>query len=1043
MIHLHVHSNFSLLDGTIPIRDLVARVKALGMSSVALTDHNGLYGAIEFYETCQDKGIKPIVGAQISLVEGASVVLLVQNLTGYKNLCGIISKANLRGGHLNFQCHLSDIIERKAGLFVLSGGKSGQISQLVRTRNLGAAEDMCRQFKEHFGEYFFLEMQRFDDWDDLHNARLYQIARRCQVPVVATNDVHLLAPEEQTLRQVLHAIDQNTLRDRVKTANGKELYLKSPRQMHELFRKYPDAIQNTHKIAAKCNLKLTLGKPVFPAVQVPENETPFTYLRKLSLAGARRCYPDLTEEVTKRLNYELGIIQKLGFIPYFLIVKKIVDFCRENSIPCVGRGSAADSLVAYTLGITFADPIRFKLYFERFMNEERRDPPDIDLDICWKQRDRVIEYVYNEFGHDKTAMICTYSTLQSRAAIREVAKTFGLAEDEIKAMTRHVPFLSRLDDNDGKVAKRLEQRFPDNPVFHEIFDLSKRLADFPRHLSIHSGGVIIAPERLTDFTPVEVAGKNLVISQYDMHSIEKLGLVKMDLLGVRSLSIITETLAQAKPKVRKGDRFQEKFDFLNRMKNFSPLDLKGFPEGDPEVLKMVNAGLTMGCFQLESPLMRGTLRKMHVQPLEDFPVAIAIIRPGVAHTGKRDQYIKHRGGLEKVSYLDDSLEDILVDTCGVPVFQEQVMMIARKVAGFTLSQADGLRRVMTKGRSDKPLVESLQHQFMDGALRNGYTQEKAEEIWQYLFKFTGFGFNKAHAATYGILAYQTAFLKRYFPAEFMTAVINNPGAFYSTGVYISECRRLGISILPPDVNRSQILFAKEKGAVRVGLFPVFELTERTQQRIVEEQPFTDIYDFIRRTKAGLKEVEHLIRCGALRYLDQREPVLLFKAKTYFKNGFSKTKAEYLTQNLNLPTYSPQQRIVAELELLGFAVTAHPLALYKDIVPWRQMISTPQLESCNGKRIHFTGWYVTRRTHKTSSGDIMLFLTLEDTRGFCDIVFFPKVFEKYFDTIRGHGPFTITGKLQSRLKGEANLIAEHVHRWQSPGEVVFGRQREAA
>lgn len=477
---------------------------------------------------------------------------------------------------------------------------------------------------------------------------------------------------------------------------------------------------------------------------------------------------------------------------------------------------------------------------------------------------------------------------------------------------------------------------------------------------------------------------------------------------------------------------------VEKQQRFSCIDAKLFPEDDPEVLRMVNEGATLGCFQLESPLMRGTLRKMQIERLEDFPVAIAIIRPGAAHRGKRDEYIKRRAGLEPTHYLHPCLEPVLKETYGVPVFQEQIMLIAREAAGFSLTQADGLRRAMTKERQDVDLVRSLERQFIEGALQKGLSHQSAEEIWQYIFEFTGFGFNKGHASTYGILAYQTAYLKCHHPVEFMTAVLNNPGAFYSNAVYIEECRRMGITILPPDVNYSDILFTLENKQIRVGLYPIFELTVDTQKKIVSERkkrPFKNLYDFLKRTRAGQKETEHLIQCGAFGSIHPSQPLLLMKTLSYFESGCNKAKAEYITQGLRLEPYSKQQRIVEELDWLGFSVTAHPLTLYDKIIPWNQMISSLEVDRYKDKKINFTGWYVTNRKHQTKAGELMVFLTLEDLKGTCDIVFFPKVFARHWEILQGFGPYTIKGRVQSRMKGEANLIAEKVHRWLSPKEVI--------
>jgi DNA-directed DNA polymerase III PolC len=1067
-VHLHAHSNYSLLDGTIPIQTLVERTKQLGMTALALTDHNGLYGAIEFYRICLEKEIKPIIGAQISLANGSSLVLLAKNLTGYQNLCQIITKAHLQGGHLNFTCEIETILPRKT--------KKGLVSQLALSRNYEESAAHCRWLKEQFGEHFYLELQRFAPWDDLLNERLHQIASHCQVPIVATNDVHLLSSDQLPLRQVLHAIDQNTLRERVRTAGSKEQHLKSSLQMHKLFAKYPDAIKNSKEIADVCDVHFSLGKPIFPVMKTFSCESSQSYLHKLCQKGAAALYQPLTSKIQVRIKYELDTITSLGFTDYFLIVKDIVEFCRRESIPCVGRGSAADSIVSYVLGITFADPIRFNLYFERFLNPERTDAPDIDLDICWKSRDRVIDYVYKKYGADKTAMICTFNTFQSRASIREVAKTFGLPEDEIGELTRHFPYLAKIADLDDNLENQPELRRHTavDKTFREIKVIAKQLAGFPRHLSIHAGGVIIAPDRITNYTPLEVAGKGIVISQYDMHSIERLGLVKMDLLGVRSLSIITDCLELAREtapleekiedrrwRIEDGSRQREKagansetqpsrikFDFLKNANRLSALDMRTIPENDPDTIRQIKSGKTLGCFQLESPLVRGVLRKMQTESINDTVVAVAVIRPGVGDSLMKDEYILRRGGLRQTTYSHPVLEPVLNETHGLTIYQEQVLLIAKAVAGFTLAEGDTLRRAISKDRNEA-LMNSLQDKFISGAVKRNIPEKKATEIWQYLRNFTGFGFNKAHAATYGILAYQTAFLKCYFPIPFMTAVLNNHGGFYAKAVYIEECRRIRLSngqvsipLLPPDVNHSESEFTKEGPAIRVGLYPVFELSDATKERIVAERkkrPFKDLYDFLQRTQAGQKETEHLIRGGALRSVHPNEPLLLFKTISYFKCGRNKVQAEYLTKDLMPESYSRDQRILAELEILSFGVTAHPLTLYDDLIPWENMVSSLDLEAHKNRRIQFTGWYVTSRLQETVTGKYMKFLSLEDKQGVCEIIFFPEMFEKYAEVIQGRGPFTVTGKVQSRIKGEANLIAEKAVRWPSPREVVDSRQ----
>jgi DNA-directed DNA polymerase III PolC len=1042
-VHLHTHSFFSFLDGTVPLSKLVERVHTLGMPAVALTDRNGLYGAIEFYQHCKDFGIKPIIGSQVILTDSSSLVLLVKNPEGYRNLCRIITQSHLRGGHLNFECELDDIIGQKEGLVVLSGGKEGLISRLLINRNYEESKRICQRMKFCFGADFYLELQHFMSWDNFLNQKISELAKECNVPIVATNDVHMLSPDEMPLRQVLRAISENTLRDKIRTTGFKEQYLKSSQQMMRLFQDFPEAIRNSETIAESCQFEFSLGKPIFPVMKLPAGETNFTHLKKLCEHGMMCCYESRTPQIEERISYELRTIDSLGFTDYFLIVKDIVDFCRQEGIPCVGRGSAGGSIVSYVLGITFADPVRFNLYFERFLNPERTDAPDIDLDICWKNRDRVIEFVHEKYGYDQTAMICTFNTFQSRASIREVARVFGLPDEEIGPLTREFPYMAKSDNLEESFAtipglkrRRLSQ------TYHDIITISMKLANFPRHLSIHAGGVIIAPAEITNYTPLEVAGKGIHISQYDMYSVERLGLVKMDLLGVRSLSIITECLESARKSLvgfqAAGNLDDTKFSFLERTEKLSPLDMRIIPENDPETIKLIRSGDTLGCFQLESPLVRGVLRKMQTDCIEDAVVAVAVIRPGVGDSVLKDDYILRRGGVKKPEYVHPILEPVIGDTHGVTIYQEQILLIAQAVAGFSLAQADTLRRAMTKGRDDKDLMFSLKAAFITGAIDKGLTEGAAAKCWEFIRRFSGFGFNKAHAATYGILAYQTAFLKRYFPVDYMTAVLNNHGGFYSKAVYVEECRRMGIKILPPDINCSDDTFRKEEESIRVGFYPIFELTERTKENIIRERnasPFADLYDFVQRTRAGQKETEHLIRCGALRSLHPSEPLLLMKAQAYFKNGCSKAVAEYVTTGLNPPAYSPKQRIIAELDLLGFSVDFHPLALYDGRIPWEQMVSSLEMEANKNKYIQFTGWYVTSRLQQTVKGDYMKFLSLEDKYGVCEVIFFPEVYERYAEILQGLGPFTVSGKVQSRLKGEANLIAERVIRWERPKDLA--------
>ncbi|MBD3223198.1 MAG: DNA polymerase III subunit alpha [Caldithrix sp.] len=1036
-VHLHTHSYYSLLNGVPSPEELVIAAKRAGMSALALTDRNGLYGAVEFYQKAREARINPIIGAELTLDDGFNIVLLVQNDTGYRHLSHLISEGRLRGGHGGFRLSAKQVHKYNAGLTALSAGNTGKVNDLLAQRNITQALAEVRRWRNAFGERYYLELNHIDASDTLVNLRLRDIAVEQGVPLAATNDVYFIDSKDWHLRRVLQAIDQNTAVENVENAGRSEQYFKDADAMNRLFKSFPQAVSNTLKISRSCPFDFQLGKPVFPSIDLPEKETGFSWLWKKCFQGASRRYQPLTGAVIKRLEFELQTIHNLGFAEYFLIVKDIVDYCHRQHIPCVGRGSAADSLVAYVLEITQVDPLRHNLYFERFLNPERRDPPDIDLDICWKNRDHVLDYVYQKYGKERTAMICTFNTFQNRSAIRDIAKAYGLPEDEIGKITKHLPHRAAHEVEEAiNTLPELKELRHNLTVYQEILKLARRIADFPRHLSIHPGGVIIAPDNITYHTPLEIAGKGIIISQYDMYTIEKLGLVKMDLLGVRSLSIITDCLKLIRrhygSSAETGSDRTEALKaalLLKQSAELSPLDLKTIPENDLQVTAFIRSGATMGCFQLESPGMRGLLKKMRIDDVDDVITAVALIRPGASGSGMKDIYIKRRAGLQKVQYVHSSLAQALDETYGVVIYQEQVLKVAHFVAGLSLSQADTLRRAMTKSRQKNEFMK-VRRSFIEGAVQRRLQKEQAETVWNFLAQFVGYGFNKAHSATYGTIAYQTAYLKHYFPLEYMCAVLNNQGGFYSRMAYVEEARRMGIRLLPPDINASGQDFTcdKERNAIRAGLGPVFELTQKTIKAIIDERrskPFDHLPDFIRRTRAGEKECSHLIKAGALQSIDASAPRLLLMSKLFFKNRKKALVTEYIGKDVVLESFNRYQNIINEMEMLDFAVTGHPLTLFEEQLRQYPHTSSRELETHNGRRITFCGWLVTSRRVATSNNQFMKFLTLEDKQGLCEAVLFPAVYIRYGHLIRSHGPYCVTGKVQSRLPGEANLIVERL------------------
>ncbi|KPK90739.1 hypothetical protein AMJ80_08030 [bacterium SM23_31] len=1029
-IHLHCHSNFSLLNGTASIDALLEQAVRFAMPALALTDCNTVSGSVEFYEKARLRGIKPITGAEITMSDGSIVVLLVKNAEGYHNLCRLLTTVNLREGHGRFFCKTGDLIHYKKGLVLLSGGKRGRISQLALQRKTEDAAKLCRLYRETFGKDFYIEMTHYDGDDALLNCRLADLSRVTRVPLVASNDVFLIEPGDQPVRAVLRAIGKLTTVNRLADLGSERQYFMPSEDMKKLFNRYPEAVKNTVIIADKCRFDYSLGRPVFPKLELPEGETGYSMLWKTAFDGLKMRYKPLQNMMINRLKYELDIIHSKGFSEYFLIAKDIVDYCRSRGIPCVGRGSAADSLVSYVLGITQADPIKYDLYFERFLNPERSEPPDIDIDICWKRRDEVLSYLYNKYGSDKTAIICTFNTFQLRSAVGDAGKAFGLPEDEVRRLTKSLPHRSvGYLENAVKNIPECRNHPVTAEMYKKIVDISRRIAGFPRHLSVHPGGVIIAPDDITRYTALEVSGKGLIISQHDMESIEKLGLVKMDVLGVRGLSVIADCANDITSKTENGD-LPGRGVRLNAQSKVAGLTYPDcIPENDKDTMQMIMKGETVGCFQIESPAMRGLLKKMQVQSLKDIIDAVAVIRPGPSEGGMKDAFIRRRAGVEKVTYPHPLLEPVLKETYGVVVYQEQVLKIASVIAGFSYGEADVLRRAMTKSRTTET-IKPVRDKFIKGAENNGVSEKSAQEIWKFLESFVGYGFNKAHSATYGILAYQSAYLKRHYPVPFMTAVLNNGGGFYSICAYIEEARRMSITIEPPDVNKAEYRFTNCSGTIISGLYPVYGLTRRSIERITSErkrEPFHDLFDFLNRSAVNEKEAAGLAKCGALRTLHTSEPEALTLIKVYFRNGRKSHVTRRLTENLSLPPYTLTQRVIAELETLRFAVSAHPLSLFSEIEFDTSIVLSTALEKYKNKDVVVAGWMVTSRRAPTGSGRYIKFATLEDKTGLMEVVLFPDMYEKYGKVFKGYGPFRIRGKVQSRVPGEANVIADSVYK----------------
>ncbi|MGC8861708.1 MAG: DNA polymerase III subunit alpha [Armatimonadota bacterium] len=904
--HLHVHSNFSFLDGGSSVESLLDRARELGYDSLALTDHNGLYGAVRFYDYARRIGIKPIIGVELDLepcfsVPNPHLVLLAKSLLGYSNLCRIITRAQLSHEKGEAAASLEVIQEHKDDLFCLSGCSRGEVPSLVAEGRLDEAREAAGKYVDIFGrDHFLIELQNHMlPGTALLNSRLSELANELGLRCVATNNVHYARKDDFKVQDVLVCVRTLTTLDErhpLRKRNA-EYYMKSPAAMANLFRRYPRAVVTTDWVARQCNLDLGLGTYRFPDFPVPEGETAYSYLCKLCFEALDRLYRPITPQVTERLQHELKIIHDLGFSEYFLVVWDIVREARSRGIRCSGRGSAADSLVAYCLGITIVDPIEHNLLFERFLNPERKGMPDIDIDFDAARRDEIIEYIYNRYGEDKVAMVCTVSTLQARSSIRDLGKAMDFPQEDIDK------FASALPHTGGKRIREAIEKLPElrngNLPLHKLealIDICEKVDNFPRHLSVHLGGLLIGKGPLTDLVPLEWAAKGVIVSQFDKDDIETLGLVKMDILGLRNLSAIEDAVRMIRE---------------NTAREF---DIDNIPLDDEPTYELLRSGNTVGCFQVESPGMRGLLGRLQPRVFEDIIAQISLFRPGPMQADMINPFIARRHGEEPITYPHPSLEPVLKDTYGVILYQEQVLSVAHELAGFTYGQADSLRRAMTTDRSQEEM-EKIRKTFIDSAERNGIDGKTAEEVFSRLRAFAAYGFCKAHAASFARITYQTAYLKAHYPAQFFAGILNNePMGFYPANVIIEDARRLGIRILPVDINRSEKKFTVEgfgissrgpggedRGArireevtdyrlqvadgsegapsplagegwgeggslgIRIGLMQVKNISDAEIDSILAARsstPFSSFSDFCLQTRCSRPTVENLINCGA-------------------------------------------------------------------------------------------------------------------------------------------------------------------------------------
>jgi DNA-directed DNA polymerase III PolC len=976
-----------------------------GMKAIALTDTNGLCGAISFYKLAINNGIKPIIGVEIDDPSYPCVkaILLAKNKKGYSEICKIVTERNLKNDF-----SLKEQLENIKNVIIISHSPE-LLKHLAGAwrDNILYAELTCHS----------------DPKSRMKCQKLIEFVKKLNIPLVATNNVHFFDRREYYIYKILKAIKENTTISNLEQEKlaSENCYLKSPQEMKILFSEIPEAIINTNCIAEECNLKLGFGKYIFPEYDPPSNETSSSYLRKICVEGLRKRYKTLNSKALNRLDYELRVIESLGFSDYFLVVWDIVKKAKELRIPYIGRGSVANSLVAYCLQITNVDPLKYDLYFERFLNPERKNPPDIDLDFSWNERDVIINYIFRKYGEKRVALISTLNRFAARSAIREVGKAMGLSDSEIGEFTSKIPHIRANEVKCLKKYAECKNLSINKSPYRIILSIAQRIADFPYHFSIHCGGIVIAPEPITEYTPLQKANKGVIITQYDMFDIEELGLVKIDILGNRSLGVLKDTLK----------RIEENYGKLPDIYNFQKIFK------DEKVRELIKNGRTMGCFYIESPAMRSLLRKLKVDNFEMLTIASSIIRPGVAESGMMDEFIKRHLNPSEIRYLHPKLKDLLGETYGIMVYQEDVIKVAHYLAGMSLGEADLLRRAMSgKMRSEQAMAQ-LEDKFISSCIKRKINKNIAREIWRQIKSFAGYAFCKAHSASFAQLSFQVAYLKAYYPAEFMASVISNQGGFYDTYAYIQEAKRMGLKILLPDVNRSNYEYIGKGREIRIGLGQIKGLTLQTINSILKERKrgiFKSLSDLIRRTQAGYQELRNLIRVGACDCFGYSRPKLLWILDIEWKKLKNKNLdmlfSDENIKNIIYPLpklleYSPPEKCKIETELLGFPLTLHPLELIEDKIKEIKPISAQKMENYVDKNVKMIGWLIAmKRIVSRKSNHPMKFMSLEDTSGTYEATLFPHVYEKFGYLTFSRGPYLIEGKIKKHF-GVCSLIAEKI------------------
>ncbi|SES93300.1 DNA polymerase III subunit alpha [Paenibacillus sp. NFR01] len=1073
-VHLHVHSEYSLLDGAARITDLVRRAAEYGMESLALTDHGVMYGAIPFYKACREHGIKPIIGVEAYLTAGSRkergsrkdqpiyhLILLAKDETGYRNLMRLVTIGHLEGQHYKPRIDMEALAAHAEGLICLSACLGGEVPQHLLHDRPDEARKAAMRYKEIFGPDFYLELQDHGIPEQKRvNPQLIALAAELGIGLVATNDVHYLQREDAEVQDVLICIGTGkTVDDEERLKIGTDqLYLKSGEQMATLFPHVPQAIENTRRIAEQCNLELEFGRHILPAfAPLPEGQDAAAYLRELCFKGLEARYADTprwasAEEraaAEQRLSYELGVIENMGFSDYFLIVWDFIAFCHRNGIATgPGRGSSAGSLTAYCLKITDVDPLKYNLLFERFLNPERITMPDIDIDFSDERRDEVIAYVVDKYGREHVAQIITFGTMAARAAVRDVGRALNLPYSEVDKTAKLIPGQLHISiERALETSPELKELYDTNTKAQSLLDMAMKVEGMPRHASTHAAGVVISKGPLTDAVPLQAGGESTALTQYSMEHLESVGLLKMDFLGLRTLSIIERCM-----------------NWIGEMSGSLP-DFQTIPDNDPLTYEMLGAGETTGVFQLESAGIRRVLKDLKPSGFEDVISVVALYRPGPMEFIPR--FIGGKHGEIEVVYPHEDLRPILADTYGIIVYQEQIMQIASKMAGFSLGEADLLRRAVSKKKRET--LDQERSHFVEGSLRLGYREEDANAVYDMIVRFANYGFPRAHAAAYGVLAFQTAYLKAHYPVQFMASMLTAVmGSHRKVAEYVLECRRTGIGVLPPDVNESGVLFtpvaSEGAGDIRFGLAAVKNVGTLAVENIMnvrKERPFDSLLDFCRRVDLRVcnkRVIESLVQAGAFDRLPGHRAQLLammdetVEAALKWRKERDELQIQLFDDLIETPNWEirypeiPQftigQQLELERELLGLYLSGHPLDDFAELLEGEETEKLMDLgEAADDSMVVTAGMVVSVKEIMTKAGKAMAFAEWEDQIERCEVVLFPEVWKRSRPLIVKGALLALRARVQQEDEG-FKLLAEEAAQL-SEGALRAMRQRRSA